>query len=103
MNYAFSLDITLVVEGALCIKRVIRQQLLWQWSNFDMRVRCCLQMTEALWAECSKTRPTDAEETEECSVCLCPIEAGQLYRLELCAHPYCKDCFKHQVLEWEGV
>lgn len=34
--------------------------------------------------------------TRDCVVCFCPIEEGELYRLEICGHSYCKDCIKFQ-------
>ncbi|KAL8624687.1 hypothetical protein ACOMHN_038233 [Nucella lapillus] len=41
-----------------------------------------------------------AEESKDdidCVACLCPIDPNDLYRLQACAHPYCKDCIKRQV------
>ncbi|KAJ8312727.1 hypothetical protein KUTeg_010100 [Tegillarca granosa] len=35
-------------------------------------------------------------ELPDCSICFCPIENGELYRLESCGHEYCKDCIKRQ-------
>ncbi|PVD31685.1 hypothetical protein C0Q70_07103 [Pomacea canaliculata] len=43
------------------------------------------------------SRKDDEEDTIDCVICQCPVEAKELYRLELCAHPYCLDCLKHQV------
>ncbi|XP_076435215.1 uncharacterized protein LOC143275037 [Babylonia areolata] len=39
----------------------------------------------------------DKEDSISCVACFCPIDTNDLYRLEACAHPYCKDCVKHQV------
>ena len=30
----------------------------------------------------------------ECAICLCVIPETEMYRLESCGHPYCKDCVK---------
>ncbi|KAK7099237.1 hypothetical protein V1264_003414 [Littorina saxatilis] len=57
------------------------------------------KIKEALWSKSNAQRPggETAKPREMCSVCTCLIEVGQLYRLELCAHPFCKDCLKQQV------
>nr|XP_022344534.1 ATP-dependent RNA helicase DEAH12, chloroplastic-like [Crassostrea virginica] len=33
----------------------------------------------------------------ECGVCLCEISETEMYRLESCGHPYCKDCVKMNI------
>ena len=38
-----------------------------------------------------------AEERPACVVCFEPVEDGQLYRLEACGHPYCRDCIEFQL------
>ena len=37
-------------------------------------------------------------QTRDCVVCFCPIEEGEIYRLEVCGHPYCKDCVELQFI-----
>lgn len=37
------------------------------------------------------------EDMPECAICFCPIEQGDLYRLEICAHPVCTGCIAAQV------
>ncbi|KAK7485411.1 hypothetical protein BaRGS_00023359 [Batillaria attramentaria] len=48
-----------------------------------------------LWATSKEAKPE--EDDIECPACFCPIEISELYRLEICAHPYCRGCLKHQV------
>lgn len=36
------------------------------------------------------------EKSRDCSVCLCPVGEGELYRMEICGHAYCKDCVELQ-------
>jgi ATP-dependent RNA helicase DHX8/PRP22 len=37
------------------------------------------------------------DDSIDCAACFCPIDKGDLYRLQACGHPYCKACFRHQV------
>lgn len=57
------------------------------------------ELTEEVWRwneDCGRRMGAEPAATL-CSVCLCPIPSRQLYRLNLCAHPYCKDCLQQQV------
>lgn len=33
----------------------------------------------------------------ECVTCFCPVEQKELYRVECCGHPYCKECLQVQL------
>lgn len=33
----------------------------------------------------------------ECGICLCEIAETEIYRLESCGHPYCRDCIKMNI------
>ncbi|XP_060068693.1 uncharacterized protein LOC132548818 [Ylistrum balloti] len=33
----------------------------------------------------------------ECVTCFCPVKQQDLYRVECCGHPYCKECVKVQI------
>lgn len=33
----------------------------------------------------------------ECGICLCEISETEIYRLESCGHPYCRDCIKMNI------
>ncbi|XP_033749007.1 ATP-dependent RNA helicase DEAH12, chloroplastic-like [Pecten maximus] len=37
------------------------------------------------------------DDEPECVTCYCPIQQKDLYRVECCGHPYCKDCLQVQV------
>ena len=37
------------------------------------------------------------EDSPDCAACFCPIDPGDLYRLEACAHPFCNGCIVRQV------
>ncbi|XP_033747970.1 ATP-dependent RNA helicase DEAH12, chloroplastic-like [Pecten maximus] len=37
------------------------------------------------------------EDDPECITCFCPMERKDLYRIECCGHPYCKECLQLQV------
>ncbi|KAK7485409.1 hypothetical protein BaRGS_00023357 [Batillaria attramentaria] len=50
------------------------------------------EVKQQLWAASKKANPKDPKDDIECPVCLCPIEISELYRLEICAHPYCRSC-----------
>nr|KAG5698411.1 hypothetical protein BaRGS_006606 [Batillaria attramentaria] len=50
------------------------------------------ELKEHLWATSKEAKPE--EDDIECPACFCPIEISELYRLEICAHPYCKCCLK---------
>ena len=39
----------------------------------------------------------DDEDSPDCAACFCPIDRGDLYRLETCAHPFCNGCIVRQV------
>ncbi|KAK7102488.1 uncharacterized protein [Littorina saxatilis] len=46
----------------------------------------------------SSTRSADQEDDSiDCAACFCPIDKGDLYRLEVCAHALCKGCIVRQV------
>nr|KAG5698410.1 hypothetical protein BaRGS_006605 [Batillaria attramentaria] len=48
-----------------------------------------------LWATSKEAKPE--EDDIECPACFCPIEISELYRLQICAHPYCRGCFSRMV------
>ncbi|KAK7087520.1 hypothetical protein V1264_021560 [Littorina saxatilis] len=54
------------------------------------------QVNDALRAKLQLNADQD-EDAIDCVACFCPIDKDDLYRLESCAHPYCKGCIKHQV------
>ncbi|XP_021370464.1 ATP-dependent RNA helicase DEAH12, chloroplastic-like isoform X2 [Mizuhopecten yessoensis] len=43
--------------------------------------------------------PDGLEKTDEpeCVTCFCPIQQKDLYRVECCGHPYCKECLQVQI------
>ncbi|KAL8609439.1 hypothetical protein ACOMHN_006626 [Nucella lapillus] len=57
------------------------------------------KLTEEIWqqTEYLGRKPPSTEPTENCPVCLCSIQTGHLYRLQLCLHPYCTECFQQMV------
>ncbi|XP_056015289.1 uncharacterized protein LOC125676304 isoform X2 [Ostrea edulis] len=38
-----------------------------------------------------------ASNRPECGICFCEIEESDIYRLESCGHPYCRDCIKMNI------
>ncbi|XP_048779394.2 uncharacterized protein LOC125682846 [Ostrea edulis] len=38
-----------------------------------------------------------ASNRPECGICFCEIEESDIYRLESCGHPYCRDCVKMNI------
>ncbi|KAK4326919.1 hypothetical protein Pmani_002587 [Petrolisthes manimaculis] len=37
------------------------------------------------------------ENHPDCITCFCPVEPKDMYRLEVCGHPYCKECIQLQM------
>ncbi|XP_069135527.1 uncharacterized protein [Argopecten irradians] len=37
------------------------------------------------------------EDAPECVTCYCPVDRKDLYRVECCGHPYCKECIQVQI------
>ncbi|XP_062621048.1 LOW QUALITY PROTEIN: uncharacterized protein LOC134282661 [Saccostrea cucullata] len=40
---------------------------------------------------------TAASDQPECGICFCEIAESEIYRLESCGHPYCRDCMKMNI------
>ncbi|XP_061196390.1 uncharacterized protein LOC133204659 [Saccostrea echinata] len=44
-----------------------------------------------------KNSQTATSDQPECGICFCEIAESEIYRLESCGHPYCRDCMKMNI------
>ena len=65
-------------------------------ESLEKAKRTVEELDGTLRAACVLNAAEDGDSID-CVACFCPIDKDDLYRLEACAHPYCKDCIKHQV------
>lgn len=40
---------------------------------------------------------TEKDDDPDCVTCFCPVDLNNIYRLESCGHPYCKECIQLQM------
>ena len=71
-----------------------------KFSGLPDSVEKARQAVEDMDKTLRATGPQNAaqdEDSPDCAACFCPIDPGDLYRLEACAHPFCNGCIVRQV------
>ena len=97
---SFFFTTTTLVLLYLCCRHKLK--LTGRPESLEKAKRAVEELNNTLRAACLLNTIVD-EDGIDCVACFCPIDEDDLYRLEACAHPYCKDCVKQQVCSFVPV
>lgn len=70
-------------------------QLVGEEQSIEKAMGLIDNIIKTMWEKRANAKPM-TETSRDCVVCLCPIDEGELYRVEICGHAYCKDCVQLQ-------
>ncbi|XP_063404918.1 uncharacterized protein LOC134688289 [Mytilus trossulus] len=98
MRYGYDLNL-LVDEYGLKNVELDRRRHILTVTGEQKAVQIVIEKMQMVIEETGlkmKGRVLKSSKTRECVVCFCEIEDGNMYRLEVCGHSYCKQCVQFQ-------
>ncbi|VDI41954.1 ATP-dependent RNA helicase DHX8/PRP22 [Mytilus galloprovincialis] len=94
LRYGYDLD-TLLVKSGVRFLELDRQRHILIITGKSEAVDIVNEHIQNVIDEISDRKTKEVSQlcnTRDCALCLCEIEDDNIYRLELCGHPYCKQC-----------
>ncbi|XP_063398977.1 uncharacterized protein LOC134683600 [Mytilus trossulus] len=98
LRYEYDLSKLVQESGVGCIELNHRLHLITLIGKTEAIEKACSLIDTMISLVIKKRQECKLQpsKTRDCMVCFCPIEEGEMYRLEACGHPYCKDCVELQ-------